>query len=501
VGVKKDFKLPDLGEGVHEGQIVKLFVREGESVREDAPLMEVETDKASVEIPSPFTGVVAKVHVREGQLVRVGDVMVSFGESGVSDSAPGSATSVAESTKVPATTTHPPTPSLGGRGSESAGAPMSAASTSSRTSSITQQHVATKHAASHRRKPASPAVRKLARSFGLDIEMINGSGPGGRITISDIEHASQSQGAGSATSVAEFHSAHTAFAHAPHTPTSSLRGSGSENDSLRSPSPSGREHTALARIHAPAMKSPARATIEGAAGSDSWGPIVRSPISRVRKTIADTMTHSVRTIPHVTDTGDADITELDKLRRGYAGGDAQRKLTILPFVVRAVALALAKHPIFNASYDDAAGEIVYHEYISIAVGVQTERGLVAPVLREADRLSIAAIADELNVLAENARSARFQVNDTRGGTFTISNAGAMGGSRYSTPIVNHPQVAVLAVGRSMWMPWVVEPPTIEARLVMPLSLSFDHRIIDGGASIPFLQDIIGLLQHPARLVL
>jgi len=466
--VAKDFKLPDLGEGVHEGQIVRVFVREGESVREDAPLMEVETDKASVEIPSPFTGMVEKVHVSAGQLVHVGDVMVSFG-----DAESGSATSVAKSTTQQSRAHEPsPQPSPSGRGSGSAAPPITRAATMSTS-------------APHRRKPASPAVRKLARSFGLDIETLDGSGPGGRITIRDIENASKRNGkthTGPATSVAE-------DAHARAVPPSPQ------------PSPQGRGGMDLARSSQPPFKSPARAAIEGTPGSDTWGAIVRSPLSRIRKTIADAMVHSVRTIPHVTDTGDADITELDRLRKGYASADDGRKLTMLPFVIRAVALALAKHPIFNSSYDDERAEIIYHEYISIAVGVNTDRGLVAPVLREVDRMSIAAIADELNILAENARSARFQVNDTRGGTFTVSNAGAVGGSRYSTPIVNHPQVAVLAIGRSKWMPWIAEPPTVEARLVMPLSLSFDHRIIDGGSSIPFMQDIITLLENPARLVL
>jgi pyruvate dehydrogenase E2 component (dihydrolipoamide acetyltransferase) len=472
----KVFKLPDLGEGVHEGQIVRVFVREGESVREDQPLMEVETDKASVEIPSPFTGVVEKVHVSAGQLVHVGDVMVTFGAPGASasNSGGGSATSVAEGTHQQfARPTHPPTPSLRGRGSMTTAGTVDEGAPSTTATSLASPPP-------HRRKPASPAVRKLARNFDLDIESIAGSGPGGRITISDVEQASKRNAPGNGFT------RHQADVHSPPLMPRETASEGS---------------ITVARPPVPQFKSPARQIIEGAPGNDTWGSIVRSPLSRIRKTIADAMSHSVRTIPHVTDTGDADITELDHLRRGYASPDEQRKLTMLPFVIRAVALALARHPIFNASYDEERNEIIYHEYISIAVGVHTERGLVAPVLREVDRMSIAAVADELNVLAENARSARFQVNDTRGGTFTVSNAGAVGGSRYSTPIINHPQVAVLAIGRSKWMPWIVQPPTIEARLVMPLSLSFDHRIIDGGTSIPFLQDIISLLENPARLVL
>jgi pyruvate/2-oxoglutarate dehydrogenase complex dihydrolipoamide acyltransferase (E2) component len=169
-------------------------------------------------------------------------------------------------------------------------------------------------------------------------------------------------------------------------------------------------------------------------------------------------------------------------------------------VIRAVALALQRHPIFNASYDPDAGEIIHHDYLGIAVGVHTERGLIAPVLRDADRMTIPAIADELARLAEKARTVSFEVNDTRGGTFTISNAGAMGGSRYSTPIINHPQAAVLAVGRSRWQPWVVEG-TVVGRLILPLSVSFDHRIIDGAHAIAFMREIVTLLQKPAGLML
>ena len=169
-------------------------------------------------------------------------------------------------------------------------------------------------------------------------------------------------------------------------------------------------------------------------------------------------------------------------------------------LVRAVVRALRAFPVFNARYDDDAGEIVYIRYYGIAVGVHTERGLIAPVIRDADRMTIPNIADQLAVLADKARRAAFEVNDTRGGTFTISNAGAMGGSRYSTPIINHPQVAILAIGRSRRQPWVVDGQVVP-RLIMPLSLSFDHRVIDGADEVAFMKKIIGDLENPARLVL
>ena len=247
--------------------------------------------------------------------------------------------------------------------------------------------------------------------------------------------------------------------------------------------------------------SPASGPPAGTVDGDTWGPIVRKPLSRARKAIAQAMIRSASTIPHATDTDDADVTDLDTLRRdGQGAGTPERRLSILPFVIRATVLALEKYPIFNASYDADNEQIVQHRYISIAIAVHTDRGLIAPVLRNADQLTIPQIADGLADLAEKTRTASFEVNDTRGGTFTISNAGAVGGSRYSIPIINYPQAAILALGRTRWQPWVVDGDVV-ARFILPLSLSFDHRLIDGADEVRFMQEIIGLVEDPARLML
>ncbi len=404
--MSKQFRLPDLGEGVTEGQIVRVLVAEGDRVAEDQPLMEVETDKASVEIPSPFSGIVEKVHVSAQQVVNVGDVMVTF--SGAADDA--------REFEV--------------KHVKAGGAAGRTAATTATTG------------APARHTPASPAVRKLARELGVNLDALKGSGPGGRVTREDVEAAAS----GPATSA-----------------------------------------------KAPAAREAARPRPDAA---DAWGPVTREPLTRARKAIAEAMAHSASSIPHATDTDDADVTELDRLRHGDAG---KRKLSILPFVIKATALALAEHPIFNASYDADHEQIVHYNYISIAVAVHTERGLIAPVLRNADRLSLAQIADELAVLAEKARTVSFEVNDTRGGTFTISNAGAVGGSRYSIPIINPPQAAILALGRTRLQPWVVDG-RIVPRLILPLSLSFDHRLIDGAQEILFMQSIIRRLETPAVLL-
>ena len=413
--MSREFRLPDLGEGVMEGQILRVLVSEGDHVAEDQPLLEVETDKASVEIPSPHTGIVLGVHITEQQIVNVGDLLVTFD---------GGSAAIPSNVEVKPTTT---------------------VATSVATSM-----------ASHgtRTKPASPAVRKLARELGVDLQTVNGSGPGGRVTRADLEAAS---------GTVERATARSAVKRAP------------ASASVKEPS--------------------------GTPDNDNWGPIVREPLTRARKAIAEAMVRSASTIPHATDTDDADVTDLDKLRRGYQGLDKpNRKLSILPFVIRATGLALRKHPIFNASYDAVNEQIVHHRYISIAIGVHTDRGLIAPVLRNAEKLTIPQIADELAVVAERARTTSFEVNDTRGGTFTISNAGAVGGSRYSIPIINPPQAAILALGRTRWQPWVVEGDIVP-RFILPLSMSFDHRLIDGADEVRFMQTIIGLLENPAGLIL
>lgn len=438
----KDFILPDLGEGVHEGQIVRLMVKAGEGVREDQPLMEVETDKASVEIPSPFSGTISKWHVKEGQAVKVGEVMVTFAD--------GPADTAAEA-----------------RGADERSRPaMMSTSSSSSVRNVAGNGGVAVAAPAARRAPASPAVRKLARQHNLDIETIRGSGPGGRITRADVERAAAAPSASQAPT-----------APPPRLPSSPQS--------------------------APPRPAPFAAPAEapGEADHDNWGPVRRQKNSMARRTIAANMVQSWSTIPHVTDSDDADVTDLDRLRRGYPSAEnGQRKITMLAFVIRAVARALTLHPEFNAVFDAEHDQIIYRRYINISVGVHTERGLITPVIRNTDQLGIMEIADALNDLAAKAREAKFTVNDTRGGTYTISNPGALGGSRYSTPIIPPGQCAVLALGRTRLMPWVVDG-VLQPRLILPLSHSFDHRIADGGHEVAFMQQVIGSLENPARLLL
>ncbi len=433
----KEFKLPDLGEGVREGQIMRLMIAEGDSITEDQPLMEVETDKAAVVIPSPFTGIVQKLHVTEQQLVNVGDVLVSIEESNVKP------TNLAKTSQA-------------------------SAPTIDRHISVAAPTASIAKARPERTKPASPAVRKFARTLGVDINTINGSGPGGRVLRADIQAATGS----------------------PALPTPAM---GVSNISV--------PVTPTNKPNLPTMAVQPMPDPPGTSDHDQYGDVTRQPLSQARKTIAENMVKSCQTIPHVTDTDEADVSLLDELRRTHDSlASSVGKLTLLPFVLCATAMALRRHPIFNSSFDDQACEIVYKRYINIAVGVHTKRGLVAPVISNIDQMGVAQINAALHEITEKARNSSFTVNDLRGGTFTISNAGAMGGSRFSTPIINLPQVAVMALGRTKWRAWVVDGKVMP-RLIMPISISFDHRIIDGGSEVAFQQDIVSALENPAQLLL
>jgi pyruvate/2-oxoglutarate dehydrogenase complex dihydrolipoamide acyltransferase (E2) component len=296
--------------------------------------------------------------------------------------------------------------------------------------------------------PAGPATRRLARELGVDLARVTGTGPGGRITEDDVKKAVRQSAA-----------AHVA--------------------------------------------APRKVTVPNAAPSqDAWGPIQLQPLSKIRKTIAVNMARSSATIPHVTNFDDADITELERIRKGgmadYVG--TELKLTMMAFVMKAVAQALQLHPVINATLDFEAEQVIYKDYVNLGVAVDTERGLVVPVMREVDRMTIPQIAQGLTEIAAKARGNQFGLDDMRGGTFTISNLGAIGGT-YSTPIINHPEVAVLLLGRSRKLPHVTDDDQIKVRLMMPLSLSYDHRLVDGAAAARFLNEVKNYLQVPGRLLL
>jgi pyruvate dehydrogenase E2 component (dihydrolipoamide acetyltransferase) len=408
-----EFKLPDLGEGVHEGQILAIHVVEGQEITEDSPLLEVETDKAAVEIPSPCTGTVSTVHVKEKQLVHVGDVMITFSTDASAPESP-------KSTPKP--------------------------SAESRTVTISNKTSGVR---------SSPSVRKLARTLGVDIGSIVGTGAGGRVTRQDVENANTEPVVVDATPIA--------ITHPTLQPTLTLE-----------------------------------TEIEGVQEQTEFGIVIRQPMSQARKAISRAMSHAWKTIPHVTDCNDVDITDIDKMRREFTDPDQPNlKLTLLPFVLRAICRSLQKYPILNAAICPETGDVLFRQYVNIGIGIDSERGLIAPVIRNVDHMSVGEISAQLDQITANARSASFTIADTKGATYTVSNAGAIGRTRYSTPIIQQNTVACLAVGRARLMPWVVDN-AIVPRLILPLSHSIDHRLIDGGREIPFIEHLINDLEHPMR---
>ena len=403
-----DFILPDLGEGVHEGQILAIHVVEGQSIKEDAPLLEVETDKAAVEIPSPCTGTVKTVHIKDKQLVHVGDVMITFNTE-------------AKSSKKVAAPTFP-------------------------------QELKTE-------VRSSPSVRKFARSLGIDIATVIGTGSGGRVTRQDVQDATA-------------------------TPVESVV---VESSPITTTRPANAQPTLKLETE-----------IEGVQEQTEFGIVIRQPMSQARKAISKAMCHAWETIPHVTDCNDADITEIDKMRREFKDPDQPNlKLTLLPFVLKAICRSLQKYPILNAAICQDTGDVLFRQFVNIAIGIDSERGLIAPVIRNVEQMGVGEISAQLEQITANARSASFTIADTKGATYTVSNAGAIGRTRYSTPIIQQNTVACLAVGRARLMPWVVENEIVP-RLILPLSHSIDHRLIDGGREIPFIEHLINDLEHPMR---
>jgi pyruvate dehydrogenase E2 component (dihydrolipoamide acetyltransferase) len=419
-----------------EAEIVAVLVREGDVIREDAPLLEVETDKAQVEIPSPMGGRVEKIHVEPGQTVKVGAPLVTFGDGAVEPAA----------TAAPSRST--------------AAAPAAAAPT--RAPAAPPPAAAAPAARAEGPAAATPATRRLARELSVDLKAVRGTGPGGRVLDEDVRAAASGpRGAAAPATTA-----------------------------ARAATPAGPARP-LAAVGAEAPPLPR---------FEQWGPVERAPLSHLRRTIAERMTLSATLIPHVTHFDRADITDLDAIitRNLEAARARGVTLTLTSFLLKAAALALLRHPTFNASLDPGAGEMVLKRYYNLGVAVATERGLIVPVLREIDRKPVLEIARELAALAQRVRDGKATLDDLRGGTFTITNIGALGGTA-AIPIINYPEVAILAVARAR-QEAVVRQGQIVPRLMLPLTLTFDHRIADGADGARFASEIVQLLEAPERLL-
>ncbi len=488
-----DVKLPDLGDGIESGDVLEIYVREGDVVSKNQGLIELETDKATVTVPSPQAGKISKIMVTPGQAVAIGAVIVQLEAAGspsaqttsqpaTSPKSTVAATSTPTAPAAPATGSPVPAPSV--TPVDSAPQPKPAATTAA-----SSQAAATKPASAGAQSvaatampsvsettealvAASPAVRRFAREVGVDLVNVQGSGDGGRITRDDVLR-----------SVRESH-----------------HRSGQETTVAPAEEPS--EKPSQATSTPASGKAPKTTVLPGIPGSDDYGSVRVEKLSKIRKTIALQMHKSWTTAPQVTNFDDADVTELELFRRSSKDDYAARgiNLTSMPFLIKAVATALRNHPTINAKLDLENEQVIYHDYVNVGVAVDTERGLVVPNIRNAHQLSIPEIAKQLADMAQRVRAGDFSVGELRGGTFTISNLGAIGGT-YSTPIVNVPEVAILLAGRTRKLPVVLENDSVRVRQMMPLSLSYDHRLVDGGTAARFLNEVISLLEAPSRLLL
>lgn len=425
-----EFRFPDVGEGIAEGEIVRWLVSQGEQVRADQPLVEVETDKAIVEIPSPRAGVVLRLPYQAGQKIRVGEILAIIGDPGevlgtdaIAQDQPvvKESVSVVGSLDVP-TRNLPPPPELLQRQASAASAGPSG------------------------RLLAIPSVRKLARDLGVDLAHVTATGPHSRIRREDVLQAAQQKPASAA--------------HPGPGPTLIP----------------GTEH-------------------------DQYGPITQQSLSVLRRTIARAMVEAATTAVPVTTTDEADVTELVALRERSKDVAAIQNvhLTLLPLLMKAVVAALRQHPSLNAELDAARNRLLLKHYYHLGIATDTPDGLIVPVVKDVDKKNLLTLATELQRFTELARSRRVALPDLRGGTFTISNYGAIGGI-FATPMLHLPEVAILGVGKLLQKP-VVYQGEVAIRTILPLSLTFDHRALDGATAQRFVNELLQYLSDPARLLL
>jgi pyruvate dehydrogenase E2 component (dihydrolipoamide acetyltransferase) len=405
-----EFHLPDIGEGVAEGEVVKWLVKEGVEVKENQPLVEVMTDKVNVEIPSPRKGTVLKLMAKEGEVVKVGQVLLVIGEKGEQATA---TIPTMPTAKTPMTTTPAKTESI---------APATTLAVPRKPQEIL----------------ATPSTRKLARDLGVDLSLIQGTGLGGRITDEDVQQFKKSGARATTISV----------------------------------------------------------TVSGKAGSEE-----RIPLRGIRRKTAERMSKSKHTAAHVTHVDEVDMTEIVQLRE-KAKESAEKggaKLTYLPFIIKALILALKQYPYLNSTLDDEKQEIILKRYYNIGIATNTDQGLVVPVLKDADHKSIAQLAEEIARLSERARAGQLTLDEIQGSTFTITNVGGIGGV-FATPIINYPEVAILGVHKIAKRP-VVRDNQIVIRDMTYLSVSFDHRVLDGAMAAEFMNVIRKYLEDPKLLLL
>lgn len=441
-----EVRLPHLGEEADSGTVASILVHVGDTVEREQPLIELESEKAVASVPSPARGRVTAVHVREGDEIRTGALIVTL--EGAADEAPVADASDASD----GTERRDEQPDAGsGRAPEGPAAPgeqMPFPPTEPRMGPVTTKPPSPPRPDTERPLPegvapaASPSIRKMARDLGIDLSEIRGTARGGRIVLGDL-----------------------------------------------------RDYIARLRNRSGAPQLEKKAP-EASAPADfsRWGPVEQVPESATRKTIAARMTESWRRVPHVTQFDDADITDLEALRRRYSPAYSEKgaRLTLTPVILKVLARVLERHPLLNSSLDEESSTIVMKGYYHFGLAVDTEAGLIVPVIRDVDRKSILELAREVREIGERARQRRVTREELHGGSFTVSNQGGIGGAHF-TPIINYPEVAILGIGRSREQVRLVEGAP-ESRLILPLALSHDHRVVDGADGVRFLVDLVGELE-------
>ena len=460
-----EFKLPDLGEGIHEGELLKWHVAVGDTIREDEPLVDVETDKAAVTIPSPRGGTIAALSGGVGDTLTVGSVIAVIDDGAGGAAGPPAATPAAAKPAAPVPAPKPAAAPVGAKPAAAPPAPASrpagpVAKPASKPAAAppADEFVATGPIA------AAPAVRREAREMGIDLRRVRGSGPAGRIVAEDLHRYAAALSAGAGAGVEpEAEPSYEEPAHAaPGTP-----------------------------VGIPFFE------LEPLPDFSAFGATEREPLRSIRRKVAKRMVTSMVMVPHVALLDEADVTELDLFRRREQerrAGQPGAKLSLLSFVVKSIATGLVDFPMFNASIDPFEEELVYKKYYSVGIATDTPKGLMVPVVKNADQKSISEIAVEIEQLALRARAGAIDVADLRGGTFSITNVGPLGGKGL-IPTINYPECAILGMGRAEQRP-VVRDGQVVVRTILPLTLTFDHRIADGADAARFMGAVIRRLSDP-----
>ena len=456
-----DFKLPELGENITAGDVVRVLVKPGDTIAKDQAILELETDKATIEVPSSVAGVVKDVQVKPGDKIKVGQVILTVdeGKESKDPAKESSDTTPAPQREDAGGPSQRATPEEAPPEEETSAAQPSADVAPrqkrgevvdiSRGPRATPQSAPSPDATPGNAPPAAPSVRRIARELGVDIRQLSGTGSGGRITVDDVQgfvrQALASGGGGGATSSAGPQQALPDFS--------------------------------------------------------KWGEVERKPLSNIRRKTAEHLSHAWNAIPHVTNHDKADITALEELRNKY-GPQAERaggKLTVTVVALKILASAVRKFPQFAASIDLKGGQLIYKKYAHMGVAVDTDRGLLVPVIRDVDRKGIVELSAELAKLSDKARAGKLSLDEMSGGVLTVTNLGGIGGVGF-TPIVNWPEVAILGISRGSLEP-VWNGHEFQPRMMLPLSLSYDHRVIDGADAARFLRWVADAFEQPFVLAL